>query len=216
MPRLSRTWKAALIILLLVLLDQAVKFAVKTHMQLHDSIRVTDWFYIYFTENNGMAFGWELFDKIFLTLFRILASGLLVWYLSRLCRRPGVKMGYIVCIALITAGALGNIFDCLFYGLVFDHSYGQVATLFPRGGGYAPLFYGQVVDMLYFPLIDTVWPDWVPFWGGKEFVFFRPVFNIADSCITVGVFALIIFYHKSLAYDLDRKSPSSAANEKKA
>ena len=216
MSRLSRTWKAVLIIVLLVLLDQAVKIIVKTHLQLHESIRVADWFYIYFTENNGMAFGWEFFDKIFLTLFRIVASGLLIWYLIYLTRRPEAKMGYIVCIALITAGALGNIFDCLFYGLVFDHSFGQVATLFPEGGGYAPLFYGQVVDMLYFPLIETVWPDWMPIWGGQEFVFFRPVFNVADSCITIGVFVLLIFYHKSLASDLDRKGASSSANGKKA
>lgn len=216
MPRLSRTWKAVLIIALLVLLDQTVKIIIKTHLQLHESIRVADWFYIYFTENNGMAFGWEFFDKIFLTLFRIVASGLLIWYLIHLTRRPEVKMGYIVCIALITAGALGNIFDCLFYGLVFDHSFGQVATLFPEGGGYAPLFYGQVVDMLYFPLIETVWPDWMPIWGGQEFVFFRPVFNVADSCITIGVFVLLIFYHKSLASDLDRKGVSSSANGKKA
>lgn len=216
MSRLSRTWKAVLIIVLLVLLDQAVKIIVKTHLQLHESIRVADWFYIYFTENNGMAFGWEFFDKIFLTLFRIVASGLLIWYLIHLTRRPEAKMGYIVCIALITAGALGNIFDCLFYGLVFDHSFGQVATLFPEGGGYAPLFYGQVVDMLYFPLIETVWPDWMPIWGGQEFVFFRPVFNVADSCITIGVFVLLIFYHKSLASDLDRKGVSSSANGKKA
>ena len=185
-----------LVILLALVVDQTVKLLVKTQMDLHDSIRVTNWFYILFIENNGMAFGWELFGKVFLTLFRLVASGLLVWYIVWLCRRPKeeYRMGYIVCISLILAGALGNVIDCLFYGLLFD---------------YAPFMQGRVVDMLYFPLIDTVLPAGFPIWGGEHFVFFRPVFNIADSCITVGIFVLIIFYHRELvAADHKSKTPA--------
>lgn len=192
----KRATKAVIIIILAIVLDQILKIFVKTHFCLHESLRITNWFYLYFTENNGMAFGWEFFDKIFLTLFRIVAAGLLIWYLTYLCKRPKFPTGYIVCIALIIAGALGNVFDCLFYGLIFDDSYGHLAQLFPEAGGYAPLFYGRVVDMLYFPLIDTTLPDWFPIWGGQNFIFFRPVFNLADSCITVGVLAVLIFYNK--------------------
>ena len=202
MPKLSKAWKSALIIVLAILIDQAVKIYIKTHFQLHESVRVTDWFYILFVENSGMAFGWEFFDKIFLTIFRIVASGVLIWYLARLCKR-GASMGYIACISLITAGAMGNIIDCVFYGVIFDHSFGQVAQFFPPDGGYAPLFYGKVVDMLYFPIIDTTWPEWMPFWGGEHFVFFSPVFNIADSCITIGVILLLIFYRKMFVEEMD-------------
>lgn len=211
MPKLSKAWKSALIIVLAILIDQAVKIYIKTHFQLHESVRVTDWFYILFVENSGMAFGWEFFDKIFLTIFRIVASGVLIWYLARLCKR-GASMGYIACISLITAGAMGNIIDCVFYGVIFDHSFGQVAQFFPSDGGYAPLFYGKVVDMLYFPIIDTTWPEWMPFWGGEHFVFFSPVFNIADSCITIGVILLLIFYRKMFVEEMEtdkKKKPEA-------
>lgn len=211
MPKLSKAWKSALIIVLVILIDQAVKIYIKTHFQLHESVRVTDWFYILFVENSGMAFGWEFFDKIFLTIFRIVASGVLIWYLARLCKR-GASMGYIACISLITAGAMGNIIDCVFYGVIFDHSFGQVAQFFPSDGGYAPLFYGKVVDMLYFPIIDTTWPEWMPFWGGEHFVFFSPVFNIADSCITIGVILLLIFYRKMFVEEMEtdkKKKPEA-------
>ncbi len=199
MPKLSRGWAVSLIIILVLLADQSLKIWVKTHMVMHDSIRITDWFYLFFTENNGMAFGIELFDKLFLTLFRIAAVVGLFWYVSRIINKETTRTGYLVCISLIIAGAMGNIIDCLFYGLVFNHSFGQLATFLPDGGGYAPFFYGKVVDMFYFPLIDTVWPSWMPFVGGDSFVFFRPIFNIADSSISVGIFILLLFYRKDLS-----------------
>jgi len=199
MPKLSRGWVISLIILLVLIADQFLKIWVKTHLVLHDSIRITDWFYLFFTENNGMAFGIELFDKLFLTLFRIAAVVGLFWYVSRIIGKTSTRTGYLVCISLIIAGAIGNIIDCLFYGLIFDHSFGQLASLLPQGGGYGNLFYGKVVDMLYFPLIDTTWPNWMPFVGGDPFVFFRPIFNIADSSISVGIFILLLFYRKDLS-----------------
>jgi len=198
MPKLSRGWKVSLIIFLILLLDQALKVWIKTHLSFHDSIQVTDWFYLYFTENNGMAFGLELFDKLFLTLFRMAAVVALFWYLYRIISKKTTRFGYCVCISLIIAGALGNIIDCLFYGLIFDDSIGQVATLFPEGGGYGSFLYGKVVDMFYFPLIDTNYPNWMPFVGGEHFLFFRPIFNLADSAISVGIVLLLLFYHRDL------------------
>lgn len=197
-------WGAVLIIMLLLLLDQALKIWVKTHMQLHDSIEITSWFYIYFTENPGMAFGMEVMSKLFLTLFRIVAVIFIGYYLFTLVKK-NFKMGYIACIALIFAGAIGNIIDSIFYGVIFDHSYGQVATFMPEGGGYGTWMHGKVVDMFYFPLIETTLPDWLPIWGGNEFIFFRPIFNLADSAICVGVFLLLIFYRRTLSESLSKE-----------
>jgi signal peptidase II len=212
MAKPSKVWKAFVLIAIILVVDQAVKIYIKTHFQLHESVRVTDWFYIYFTENSGMAFGWEFFDKIFLTLFRIIAAGLLIWYMVYISRKKQFPTGYVLSIALIIAGALGNVIDCVFYGLIFDHSYGQVAGFFPEGGGYAPIFYGKVVDMLFFPLINTTLPDWLPIWGGRDFLFFRPVFNIADTSITTGILILLIFYRSCLAEDTKgEKSKSDKA-----
>lgn len=205
----SKGLGAVLVIMLLLILDQALKIWIKTHMQLHESIEITSWFYIYFTENPGMAFGMEIIDKLFLSLFRLVAIGFIGYYLVMLIRK-NYSLGYIVCISLIFAGALGNILDCVFYGVIFDHSYGQVATLFPEGGGYAGWLHGKVVDMFYFPLIQTVLPDWVPFWGGEEFIFFRPIFNLADSAICVGVFILLIFYRHSLSLSLSKEQKHAA------
>jgi len=199
MPKVSRGWKFSILIFLILVADQAVKIWIKTHMTLHDSIRVSDWFYIYFTENNGMAFGIELFDKLFLTLFRIAAVAGLFWYLYRISAKQSTRFGYCVCVSLIIAGALGNILDSLFYGIIFNDSVGQLATFFPDGGGYGSLFYGKVVDMLYFPLIDTYLPNWLPFYGGEHFVFFRPIFNLADSAISIGIFIVILFYRRDLS-----------------
>ncbi|HNZ81049.1 MAG: lipoprotein signal peptidase [Bacteroidales bacterium] len=209
MAKPSKVWKAFVLIAIILVVDQAVKIYIKTHFQLHESFRVTNWFYIYFTENSGMAFGWEFFDKIFLTLFRIIAAGLLIWYMVYISRKKQFPTGYVLSIALIIAGALGNVIDCVFYGLIFDHSYGQVAGFFPEGGGYAPIFYGKVVDMLFFPLINTTLPDWLPIWGGRDFLFFRPVFNIADTSITTGILILLIFYRSCLAEDTKGKKSKS-------
>ncbi len=158
-----------------------------------------DWFIIHFVENNGMAFGFEIagdYGKLFLSIFRIVAVIAIGWYLFSLAGNTKATFGFLVSIALIFAGAIGNIIDSMFYGLIFNHSYGQVAQLFPEGGGYGTFLHGQVVDMFYFPLIKTTLPDWLPFWGGKYFIFFRPVFNIADSAITVGIFSILLFYRK--------------------
>lgn len=167
-------------------------------MQLHESIEITPWFYIYFTENNGMAFGIEIISKLFLSIFRLVAVVLIGYYLYKIVKE-NYRIGFIVCISLILAGALGNIIDSVFYGVIFDHSYGQLATFMPEAGGYASWFHGKVVDMLYFPLFSFYWPEWMPVVGGEEFVFFRPIFNLADSAITVGVVLLLICYRKNLA-----------------
>lgn len=197
--KISRGAWALIIILLVVIIDQAVKIWVKTHFYWGESVEVLPFFQLRFVQNPGMAFGWELGSKLFLTLFRIVAVILLAVYLVKLRRVKLVPMGYIVCLALITAGAAGNIFDCVFYGEIFDNPYPpRVATFVPWGEGYAPLFHGMVVDMLYFPLFAFTWPDWVPGVGGTVFSFFDPVFNIADAAISVGMIALILFYHKYL------------------
>ncbi len=210
----QKSWISLAIMLVILFADQILKIWIKTNMVLGENIRVFDWFHIYFTENNGMAFGIELFDKLFLTLFRIIASGFLIWYLFKTCRKNQTKTGYCVSLSLIIAGAIGNVIDCLFYGIIFNHSYGQVATMFPEAGGYAQFFYGKVVDMFYFPIIDTYWPEWMPFVGGDHFVFFRPVFNIADAAITTGILLLLLFYRKDLSEAIDSKKEDKAETSK--
>ena len=172
-------------------------------MQLHESFRIFPWFQIYFTENPGMAFGWEIIDKQILSIVRIVAVLVLIYFLFKLIRK-NYPFGFLACIALILVGAIGNIIDCVLYGLIFDHSYGQVATFLPASGGYASVLHGKVVDMLYFPLIETTLPSWLPIWGGKEFIFFRPIFNLADSAISVGVFTLLLFYRKSFSKSMSK------------
>lgn len=200
----KKAWGAAAVVLLLLFLDQASKVWVKTHMQLHESIEIFSWFQLYFTENPGMAFGMEFFNKLVLSVFRIVAVIAIAYYLIRLVRR-NYSFGFIACVALVFAGALGNIIDSVFYGVIFDHSYGQIATFMPAGGGYASLLHGKVVDMLYFPLIRTSFPDWFPIWGGEDFIFFRPIFNLADSSICVGGALLLLFYHRTLSKSLSTK-----------
>ena len=197
----SKGWGAGLIIMLLLILDQVLKIWIKTHMQLHESFEILPWFQIYFTENPGMAFGIEVIGKLFLSVFRIIAVGFIGYFLYKIVKQ-NYKFGFIACISLIFAGALGNIIDSIFYGVLFDHSYGQVAGFMPENGGYAGWLHGKVVDMFYFPLIETTLPDWLPIWGGEDFIFFRPIFNLADSAICVGVFLLLIFYRHTLSESL--------------
>jgi len=206
--KLSKASWAVIVILLVLIADQSLKVWVKTNMVLHESIHVTGWFQILFTENNGMAFGIEVIGKMFLSVFRIVASCVIAYYLYQIVKRK-FPTGCIVCIALIFAGAIGNIIDCIFYGVIFDNSYGQIASLFPSDGGYSTWLHGKVVDMFYFPIIQTTWPAWMPFWGGKEFVFFSPVFNLADSAISVGGAILILFYRKTLSKDFETKKKTT-------
>ncbi len=192
--RQKQTWWTVGIILLMLLIDQITKIYIKLNFTLGEAVEVFPWFQICFVENNGMAFGIEWFDKLFLTLFRVIVVGLVCYYLHRLIRKGEARTGFIITLAFIIAGAIGNIIDCLFYGLAFSASTPfEVATLFPAEG-YAPVFYGKVVDMLYFPLIEN---------AAGEVVFFRPVFNIADCCITVSVFVILLFYRKDLNDSLD-------------
>lgn len=188
-----------LLAIVLLVVDQWIKISVKTGMCLHESIRVTDWFYISFIENNGMAFGMTIVNKLFLSLFRIIAIVALGWYLFRQLRRQA-RMLWLVCLTLVFAGAVGNLIDCMFYGLIFNASSPYYVSYFvPFGHGYAPFLMGKVVDMFYFPIIVTTWPDWMPVIGGDEFVFFSPVFNFADSCVSVGVILILLFCRKELS-----------------
>lgn len=188
------------VILLVIILDQALKIWIKNHFYLGEEYVITSWFRLYFIENNGMAFGMELGSKLFLSVFRIFLAIGLIWYLWKLRTNTTVKTGYVVCVALITAGAIGNIIDCMLYGLIFNNPIPpQVATLFPPEGGYATLFHGRVVDMLYFPLFSFTWPQWMPWVGGEHFLFFQPVFNLADAAISVGIILVLLFYTRFLA-----------------
>ncbi len=188
--------KPLLLIFLVLLIDQTLKFYIKTHFYLGEELHVAgDWFIINCTENNGMAFGMELggeWGKLFLSIFRILAVFGLSYYLWTLIKKSA-PMGLIYSIALILAGAVGNIIDSAFYGILFSDSNYEAAEFLPADGGYSGFLQGKVVDMFYFPLIEGHFPSWFPFWGSEQFIFFRPVFNIADASITVGVFLIIIF-----------------------
>jgi len=195
----SKGFWAVFTVLVILIADQALKIWVKTNMTLYQDFEITKWFHIYFTENYGMAFGIEVLGKMFLSVFRILASFVIIWYLYQIVKRR-YQTGFIICVALILAGAVGNIIDSVFYGVIFDGSYGQVATFFPPHGGYSTWMHGKVVDMFYCPIIRTHWPSWMPYCGGGEFIFFRPVFNIADSAISVGIVIILLFYRKQLRF----------------
>ena len=197
-PLLTKGRMAVLVVFAVLLIDQIIKIWVKTSMTLHESIHVTDWFYITFIENNGMAFGMQLGSKIVLSLFRVAAISVLGYYIWQEVRK-GARTGYIVCLAMVLAGAAGNLIDCMFYGLLFNESSPYYVSYFvPWGTGYAPFLMGKVVDMFYFPLIETEWPQWMPFVGGDHFVFFSPVFNFADASISVSVVILLLFYRKEI------------------
>ena len=192
----SRARNSLIILLSILIVDQVSKILVKTNMTLHESIEIFSWFKIMFIENNGMAYGMELGSKLLLSLMRFVLIAILVPYVLRELRNNS-RWGYIVCLVMIVAGAVGNMIDGMFYGVVFDASTPYtVSTFVEPGDGYSSFLYGKVVDMLYFPIIDTVLPDWVPFYGGEPYVFFSPVFNIADSSISVAVALLLLFYRK--------------------
>lgn len=212
--KISKGTLAALIIAAVIIIDQAIKIWVKTHFYLGEEVVVASWFRLLFIENNGMAFGMELGSKLFLTVFRLILAGALIWYIWRIRNAVKASRGYIVCLSLIVAGALGNIIDCVCYGQIFNNPLPpEVAQLFPADGGYAPLFHGRVVDMFYFPLFSFVWPDWMPWVGGSVFEFFKPVFNFADAAISVGIIVLILFFHKSIASPEALAEPQAVSTE---
>lgn len=201
--RRNAGWLAAVVVLIVIVADQILKVWVKTHFYLGEDLEITPWFHLKFIENNGMAFGLELWSKLFLTFGRIAAVILLVWGLTKIVKRMELRTGFIVALALITAGAAGNIFDCVFYGKIFtDPMPPMIAQSFPDGGGYAGWFEGRVVDMFYFPLFDFVWPEWMPWIGGEYYEFFAYIFNLADASICVGVALLLIFYSKDFSLAL--------------
>ncbi len=199
------------IIFLIIVVDQILKIWIKTNMMMGEEYRIADWFIIHFTENPGMAFGMEFggdYGKLALSLFRLVAIAFMTWYLFRSITKKA-NYYFIVPLSLIVAGALGNLIDSAFYGLIFNESYHQVAQMFPPDGGYAGFLHGRVVDMFYFPIINGTYPDWVPRIGGNPFTFFKPVFNIADASITTGVFILIIFYKRAFP-DSDKAKKKEA------
>lgn len=204
---------ATLVVVAILLIDQAIKIWVKTSLTLHESIHIFDWFYITFIENMGMAFGMQLGSKIVLSLFRVVAISALTYYIWKEVRKNS-RTGYIVCLAMVLAGAIGNLIDCLFYGLIFNESSPYYVSYFvPFGTGYAPMLMGKVVDMFYFPLIETEWPQWMPFVGGEHFVFFSPVFNFADASISVSVVLLLLFYRKEIS-SISLSSSSQKSEDK--
>lgn len=195
----KRGWMAVLIITAILLIDQVIKIWVKTNMTLHEQIEIFSWFKIVFIENNGMAYGMEIGSKLVLSIFRIVAISLLGYYIYGQVKKKA-RWGYLVCLSMVMAGAIGNLLDSMFYGLVFNASSEYYTSYWvPFGNGYAPFLMGKVVDMFYFPLIVTTWPDWVPFVGGNPYVFFSPIFNFADASISVGVVLLLLFYRKEIS-----------------
>lgn len=196
--------KSILLILVLLVADQVSKFYIKLNFAIGDEVEVFSWFKIYFVENNGMAFGMEIIGKLFLTLFRIVAVIFLGIVIHRMIKQQ-IRPGFILAVSMLLAGAAGNIVDSVFYGVIFSESTSmQVATLFPKGGGYAPVFYGKVVDMFFFPLVTN---------SAGETVFFRYIFNVADSCVTVSVFIILLFFRKELNHALESKKNKEAVSE---
>ena len=213
--------KAALLIVFILLIDQISKIYIKTHFELQESVKVFSWFQILFVENDGMAWGAKLSDfipfisdrtaKLILTLFRIIAViGIGYWLYNSILKKQSRIL--IVAVALIFAGALGNIIDSVFYDVLFSHSYGQVATFLPEGGTNGSIFHGKVVDMLYFPMWRGTFPEWLPFWGGDAFLFFEPVFNIADIAISTGI-GTLLFFNKRAFSNKNPEEPTIATSQ---
>lgn len=208
----KREWLAALIVVAILVIDQVIKIWVKTHMTLHEQIEIFSWFKIVFIENNGMAYGMEIGSKLVLSLFRVVAVSILGYYIAQQVRKQA-RYGYLICLSMVMAGAAGNIFDSMFYGLIFNASSEFYTSYFvPFGTGYASFLMGKVVDMFYFPLIVTTWPDWVPMFGGQPYVFFSPVFNFADASISVSVVLVLLFYRKEIS-EITLKKKTETADE---
>ena len=212
-PNIARRgWLSVAIVTAILLIDQIIKIWVKTHMTLHEQIEILSWFKIVFIENNGMAYGMEIGSKLFLSLFRIIAIGFIISYIRKQIQREA-SCGYIACLSMVVAGALGNVVDSIFYGLIFNQSSEYYVSYFvPFGTGYAPFLMGKVVDMFYFPLIVTTWPEWVPWVGDEPYIFFSPIFNFADSAISVAVVLLLLFYRKEISeisFKKEQQAPSA-------
>lgn len=210
---ISNGWLSVIIVIILLLIDQVIKIWVKTNMALYDTITIFSWFRIHFIENNGMAYGMAFVPKIALSLFRIIAVCLLGYYIRQQVKQHA-RTVYVVLLSLIVAGAAGNIFDSMFYGLIFSNSSPYyVSSFVPFGHGYASFLTGKVVDMFYLPIIETTLPDWLPIWGGQPYTFFSPVFNFADACISVGVVLLLLFCRKELGEMSFSKKEESVAED---
>ena len=205
---MSLAKKSAFFICFILVLDQTLKIWVKTHMIIGQEITLFgEWGKLLFIENNGMAFGWEMggsFGKLILSLFRIAAIGGIGWFLVHIIKNNHNK-GFVLAVSAIFAGAIGNIIDSAFYGMIFSESFVSPSVLFPPGGGYSSFLHGRVVDMFYFPIINTTWPDWSPIKPGESLIFFRPVFNVADAAITCGVISILLF-QKRMLKDFDQKN----------
>ena len=211
-------WLVTAMVVVLLIIDQWIKLYIKTHFCLGESVRVTDWFFIDFVENNGMAWGMSFIGKFWLSLVRSVAIVALIWYLHRIIKQGKHRLIYIILVALVLAGAIGNMIDSMFYGLMFTASSPYyVAYQVPFGEGYAPFFMGKVVDMFRFPFFTYTWPEWFPFWGGQQGTFFDPVFNFADSCVSVGIIAMLIFCRKELEAlgEGKKKSSDKSSSSKK-
>ena len=211
-------WLVTAMVIVLLVIDQIIKLYIKTHFCLGESVRVTDWFYIEFVENNGMAWGMSFIGKFWLSLLRTAAIVALIWYLHRIISQGKHRLLYVILVALVLTGAVGNMIDSMFYGLMFTASSPYyVSYSVPFGEGYAPFLMGKVVDMFRFPFFSYTWPEWVPFFGGQHGTFFDPVFNFADACVSVGIIALLLFCRPELEeLGESRKKKEEKAVEAKA